>query len=77
MPSDLRGLKSSTSIQHIDRRSEEETEPQKSTYWQVASHGRDPVTHRHIWAGKQGDKRNATQNTLDDQMKHFIFIEST
>jgi hypothetical protein len=69
-PSDLRGQKSSTNIHHIDRRSEEETEPQKSTCWQVAN--RDPVTHRHIRAGKQEDKRNTTQNTLDDQTKHFI-----
>jgi hypothetical protein len=30
------------------------------------------VTHRHIRAGKQGDKRNTTQNTLDDETKHFI-----
>jgi hypothetical protein len=30
------------------------------------------MTHQHIRARKQGDKRNTTQNTLNGQTKHFI-----
>jgi hypothetical protein len=65
---DLRGLKSSTSIQCIGKENEEEKESQSEMHRQEANHNHDPSVHQYTHAGRQKDKRKQLRNTI----KHNI-----
>jgi hypothetical protein len=65
----LRGPKSSTNIQYIDKKSEEAKERRSGTYWRAASHDHDLATHQHAQAGsQQKEKRKHLRNSI----KHDI-----
>jgi hypothetical protein len=49
----LRGPKSSTNIQYIDKKNEEAKERRSRTYRWVVSRDYDLVTHQHAQAGSQ------------------------
>jgi hypothetical protein len=49
----LRGPKSLTSIQHIDKKDEEAKKLRSRTYWREMKPDHDPTTHQHAQAGSQ------------------------
>jgi hypothetical protein len=65
---DLRGPKSSTSIQRISKKNEEEKESQSETHRQEATHNHDPSVHQYTHAGRQKEKRKQLRNAI----KHNI-----
>jgi hypothetical protein len=73
MTSDLRGPKSLTSTQYIDKENEEATKPQTWIYWQVAGRDHDSAIHQHTRAGRQtNERKNNSETHRVTKRKHFI-----
>jgi hypothetical protein len=75
----LRGPKSSTNIQYIDKKSEEAKEHSSRTYWQAASRGHDLATHQHAQARSQQKKKESISETQSSTTFHKrkVFTKST
>jgi hypothetical protein len=66
----LRGLKSSTNIQYIDKKSEEAKERRSQTYWRTASRDHALATHQHAHTGSQQKEKENISETQSSMTLH-------
>jgi hypothetical protein len=75
----LRGLKSSTNIQFIDKKNEEAKKLQSQTYRREVIPDHDLATHQHAQAGSQQKEKENISKTQSSTTFHKgkVFTKST
>jgi hypothetical protein len=75
----LQGSKSTTNIQHINKKDEEAKNLWSLTYWREMKPGHNPMTHQHARAGSQQKEKENISETKSSMTFHrgSVFTKST